>query len=348
MLLKEITALPPAHLTSLEICAGAGGQALGLERAGFTPVLLIDSDENSCKTLQLNRPRWEVLRTDVLDFDPEEYPTTYDVDLLAGGLPRVRSAATVLRPERGRERELLEAAVWLAHSVQPRAILLENVPDLATSEKFEGIRAWMADNLAHVGFRITWRVLDAADFGVSQHRKQAFLVALREREFPLFQWPEPSGESPRTVGELLGPSMASGGWPGAAAWAAKADTLAPAIVGGSANRGGADLGPSGTKRAWERLGVNGNSIADGIPGPDFPPESLPKLNVRHAAMIQGFPDQWRFFGRKTSVYRQVGHASPPPVAEAVGRSIAAALTTYPQADHPPSAVGESTRGPRTG
>ncbi|OMI39173.1 5-methylcytosine methyltransferase [Streptomyces sparsogenes DSM 40356] len=293
--------------------------------------MLIETDENSCKTLKLNRPSWEVLRADVIDFDPEEHPSVYDVDLLAGGLPRVKSAATVQRRESDTERKLLEAAVWLTHSVQPRAVLLENVPDLVTSDKFESIRSWIVDNLADVGYEVEWRVLDAADFGVPQHRRQGFLVAMRDPEFSRFEWPVHSTEPPPTVGELLEASMARDGWPGASAWARGASEPAPAIVGGSAFRGGADLGPTGSKRAWARLGVNGNSIGDGVPGPDFPVDAMPKLNVRQVAMLQSFPDEWRFFGRKTSVYRQVGHASPPPVAEAVGHCIARALGVKTQA-----------------
>ncbi|WP_256116002.1 DNA cytosine methyltransferase [Streptomyces sp. MnatMP-M27] len=323
--------MTPPRLSSLEICAGAGGQALGLERAGFDPVMLIENDENSCKTLKLNRPSWDVLRADVIDFDPEEHPYVYDVDLLAGGLPRVKSAATIQRRESDNERKLLEAAVWLTHSVQPRAVLLENVPDLVTSGRFQNIRSWIVENLADVGYDVQWRVLDAADFGVAQHRRQGFLVAMRDPEFSRFEWPEPSAEPAPTVGEVLEASMSRAGWPGASSWVRRANEPAPAIVGGSPFRGGADLGPTGSKRAWARLGVNGNSIGDAVPGPDFPADALPKLNVRQVAALQSFPDEWRFFGRKTSVYRQVGHASPPLVAEAVGRRIAHALGVKSQA-----------------
>ncbi|MFG2181468.1 DNA cytosine methyltransferase [Streptomyces abikoensis] len=317
--------MPSTRFTSFEICAGAGGQALGLERAGFDPVLLIDNKDHCCKTLRLNRGQWDVLQADVVEFDPDEYRQVYDVDLLTGGLPRVKSAATVQRPESDVEWKLLQAAVWMAHSVQPRAVLLENVPELVTSEKYASDRAWIEECLGDQGYQCAWHVLNAADFGVPQFRKQGFLVALREPHFSAFRWPTPSDEPAPTVGEVLGASMASRGWPGAAAWAAAANVPGPALVGGSDKRGGADLGPTGQKKAWARLGVEGKSIADDVPGPDDPVDFRPMLNVRHAAMLQSFPDEWRFYGRKTSVYRQIGHASPPPVAEAVGRRIALAL-----------------------
>jgi DNA (cytosine-5)-methyltransferase 1 len=287
--------------------------------------MLIDNDENSCRTIVQNRSRWDIRCEDVLDFDPAEHKQVYDVDLLSGGLPRVKSMATVKRPGSDVERRLLRAAIWLLSAVRPRALLLENVPDLVSSPAFAADRSWIEEHLEHEGYRASWRVLNAADFGVPQFRKQGFLVAVGGPNFEAFSWPVPSGAAAPTVGEVLGDSMAGGGWPGAGAWRERADRPAPALVGGSANRGGADLGPTGSKRAWAQLGVNGGSLGDDVPGVDFPPDGMPKLNVRQAARIQSIPDCWSFHGRKTSVYRQIGHASPPPVTEAVGRSIALAL-----------------------
>lgn len=313
------------RLSSLEICSGAGAQALGLERAGFDPVMLIDNDEQACATVRLNRPEWDVRCLDLVEFDPAEHPQVYDVDLLSGGLPRVASPATVLRPETDQELGILRAAIWLLTAVRPKALLLENVPHLISAAAFEPVREWIEGQLAHEGYAADWRVLNAADFGVPQFRKQGFLVAMTRPAFSAFDWPDTPDDPPPTVGDVLAESMASGGWHGARAWAAGANKPAPALIGGSANRGGADLGPTGSKRAWHNLGVNGNSIADDVPDDEFPFDGLPKLTTRQAAKIQAIPDEWDFYGRKTSVYRQIGHASPPLVAEAVGRAIAAAV-----------------------
>ena len=126
--------------------------------------------------------------------------------------------------------------------------------------------------------------------------------------------------------------MARDGWPGAALWAENADKIAPTLVGGSRKHGGPDLGPTRARRDWERLGVDGRGIANELPGPDDPLDVLPRLTLRMAARIQGFPDSWQFFGRKTSVYRQIGNAFPPPVAAALGTSILSALhSTTPKA-----------------
>jgi DNA (cytosine-5)-methyltransferase 1 len=119
--------------------------------------------------------------------------------------------------------------------------------------------------------------------------------------------------------------MAANGWPGAEQWAAAADRPAPALVGGSDKRGGGDLGPTGSKKAWLALGVEGASLSDGSPPACFPVDGRPRLSVRQAAILQAIPEDWQIHGRKTRAYRQIGNALPPPVAEALGRSIATAL-----------------------
>nr|WP_071659560.1 DNA cytosine methyltransferase [Streptomyces humi] len=313
------------RLTSLEICAGAGGQALGLERAGFDPLLLIDSKADACFSIDLNRPAWDVVCMDIVQFNTGMRPDVIEVDLISGGLPRVKSSATVGRTEDTEERRVLRAAINLIREIRPKAILFENVPDLVDGPEFAADRAWIDHELQSNGFRTSWKILNAADFGVPQNRKSGFLVALRDPYFRHFSWPQPSENPPPTVGQVLGRSMSAGGWPGSESWIKNADRIAPALVGGSERRGGADLGPTGSKKAWAALGVNGNSLGDGPPGPDFSPDELPKLTVEQAAAIQAFPDDWKFFGGKTSRYRQVGHAMPPPLAAAVGRALATAL-----------------------
>ncbi|MEU1475916.1 DUF6339 family protein [Streptomyces sp. NPDC005760] len=310
---------------SVEVCAGCGAQALGLEWAGFDPVVLIDSRADACFTIGRNRPEWDTICIDLVEFPIDERPDIRGVDLLSGGLPRVKSMATVGRDGDTEERKVLRATIELVCSVLPKAVLLENVPDLAESPEFEVDREWIGVQLGQAGYRTTWKILNAADFGVPQNRRSSFLVALQEPYFPRFSWPESDGMPAPTVGQVLGPSMASRGWPGAEEWAKGADRIAPALVGGSDRRGGADLGPTGSKKAWAMLGVNGNSVGDEPPGADFPRGEMPKLTVEQAARIQSIPEEWTFAGGKTSRYRQIGHAMPPPLAAAVGRAIAAAL-----------------------
>ncbi|MGW0668091.1 DNA cytosine methyltransferase [Streptomyces sp. NPDC002746] len=313
-------------LRFVDVCSGAGGLALGLEQAGFDPVLLLDNKPVACETLRMNRPRWNVLQMDLLDFVPDEHPHTYDVDLLSAGLPRVKSSATAARVETDDEERLLKAAVLLAHSIQPRAMIIENVPGLVAAPAFEPLREFVRKELEHLGYRLHWFVLNAADFGVPQDRKQGVVVALKERYSYSFRPPPRTVDEHLSVGRALRPSMAARGWSGAEAWAAQAIAVAPTLVGGSDNRGGADLGPTGTKKAWARMGVNGGALADEAPGPEVDGHSgLIKITDAQAALLQSFPADWLFAGRKTARYRQIGHASPPPVGKALGTAVAQAL-----------------------
>ncbi|MFJ3618500.1 DNA cytosine methyltransferase, partial [Streptomyces iakyrus] len=272
------------RLGFVDLCSGAGGLASGLESAGFAPTLLLDNKHQACETLVANRPHWKVIREDLVEFMPDEHPETMDVDLLSAGLPRVKSSAAVGRSGSDQELRLLTATIYLVHSIQPRALLLENLPALAESPTYAEIRDFVESELTHLGYRFRWFVLNAADFGVPQDRRQGILVALKEPWFDAFVPPEPTVDEHVPVGRVLLPSMSARGWREAAAWAAQAKAVAPTLVGGSDNRGGADLGPSGTKRAWARMGVNAGALADEVPGPDYewPRGSRP---FRHEACL---------------------------------------------------------------
>lgn len=318
-------------LTFVDVCSGAGGLALGLERAGFEPRLLLDKDTDACRTLRANRPHWNVLQADLLDFDPTEHPVSYDVDLLAAGLPRVKSSATVKRLDSRVEERLLEATVYLVHAIRPRAVLVENVPGLAHSDEYQQFRDFARAELIHLGYEFSWFVMNALDFGVPQSRKQGVLAAVERHRAAAFRPPTPTVREPTTVGVALGPSMASRGWQDAARWAAQADRPAPTLVGGSKNRGGADLGPTGAKRKWATMGVNAHTVGDRVPGPDFVwdpglgRDNMVRITAEQAALLQAFPESWEITGLKTARYRQIGHATPPPVGEALGRAFVEAL-----------------------
>ncbi|MGW6334228.1 DNA cytosine methyltransferase [Nocardia rhamnosiphila] len=322
------------RLKSLEVCAGAGGMALGLEQAGFDPVALVDNRDVACATLRANRPGWRVVQRDLLELDPlAEIPPAEGIDLLSAGLPRVRSAATASRPRGdGWELELLETAGRWVWQLRPRAVLLENVPDLVSRAGYAESRSLMEKYLDDAGYEFSWRVVNASDFGVPQHRELGLLVAFRDRGLSEFDAAlAPVSRAPHlTVGSVLRASMASRGWLQANDWAAYADRLAPTIVGGSWDRGGADLGPAGSQRGWARLGVEGKSLWDQPPASDFVwnpdlPEGRVQLTVDQIAELQAFPSHWEVCGRKTARYRQIANATPPPVARALGAAVRVGL-----------------------
>src|SRR5438045_2640189 len=113
-------------MTSIEICAGAGGQALGLERAGFKHSLLIEIDNHACNTLRINRPNWNVLQADIRTIEP----TIQNIDLFAGGVPCPPFSVASNRLGSEDERDLFPDALRLIAEIKPRAILIENVKGL--------------------------------------------------------------------------------------------------------------------------------------------------------------------------------------------------------------------------
>lgn len=306
-------------LTSLEICAGAGGQALGLACAGFHHLGLVENDKHACTTLRTNRPEWRVLEEDVREFSAREFHG--EVALFAGGVPCPPFSKAGKQLGRADERDLFPEALRLIEECEPSAVMLENVRGLL-DPRFDDYRARIASRLEALGYEADWRLLHAADFGVPQLRPRTLLVAIRGglRDFA---WPEPSAESPITVGEALYDEMRSFGWEGAAAWRQKANAVAPTLVGGSKKHGGPDLGPTRARAAWAVLGVDGRGVADSPPARGH--AAMPRLTVRMTATLQGFPPAWTFTGGKTAAYRQIGNAFPPPVAEALGRQIYKAL-----------------------
>lgn len=310
--------------TVVEICTGAGGQALGLEGASFDFVAAVEIEKIFCQTLWLNRPGWNVINRDVKTFDGTRYA---GADLLAGGVPCPPFSVAGKQLGVDDERNLFPEAIRLAEEINPKAVMLENVAGFA-SNKFLSYRENLIKQLNKLGYITDWKVLNASDYGVPQLRPRFILVGLKKEYADNFRWPEPAFNPP-TVGKTLLDLMSRNGWAGAADWSKRANRIAPTLVGGSTKHGGPDLGPTRARSQWAELGVDGKGLVDEPPAKDFPSNGLPRLTVRMAARIQGFPDSWKFVGKKTSAYRQVGNAFPPPVARAVGVAINRALGRAP-------------------
>jgi DNA (cytosine-5)-methyltransferase 1 len=299
---------------SLEICAGGGGQALGLEMAGFEHVCLVEIDEHACKTLKKNRPQWNVVQGDLRRFSGKRYN---GVDLLAGGVPCPPFSVAGQQNGENDERDLFPEALRIVEETNPKVVMLENVRGLF-DQKFEAYRNRIKAQLEYLGYSSQWKLIQSSDFGVPQLRPRTILIATRNDLQFHFEWPEDKVE-PLSVGETLYDLMASNGWSGVNEWSTMAHSIAPTLVGGSKKHGGPDLGPTRAKQAWAVLGVDGAGLADTAPVKNF--TGMPRLTVRMAARIQGFPDDWIFEGKKTASYRQVGNAFPPPVAKYLGKSI---------------------------
>lgn len=308
-------------LRSIELCAGAGGQALGLERAGFTHEALVEIDKHCCNTLRHNRPEWNVIEDDVRAFK-ERSCDFKGIDLIAGGLPCPPFSVAGKQLGAEDERNLFNDAIDIIDRARPRAVMIENVRGFLDAV-FHDYRERLRGQLEKLGYRTDWRLLNASDFGVPQLRPRVVIVAVQCDRADYFDWPEANPRNPPTVGETLRDMMAANGWRGAGAWADKADEIAPTIVGGSKKHGGPDLGPTRARAAWATLGVEGRTLAPSAP--DAFHVGMPRLTVPMVARIQGFPDEWHFTGAKTNAYRQVGNAFPPPVAHAVAAQLGKAL-----------------------
>mgnify|MGYP003706132893 CR=1 FL=1 len=308
------------NIKVLEICAGAGGQALGLEQAGFETAAAVEIDRDACATLRLNRPNWDVHQTDLKEFNANSF---VGVDLLAGGVPCPPFSVAGKQLGADDERDLFPSAIRLVRECQPKAVLLENVRGLS-SPRFADYRRAIIFELGAMGYEVFWDLLKSSDYGVPQLRPRFVLVAIKREYSHRFDFPLADGVI-FTVADAIGDLMAADNWSGVARWKKKAAAIAPTIVGGSKKHGGADLGPTRAKRQWAELGVDGKGIANEPPNSDHPIDHMPRLTLRMAARVQGFPDHWEFSGKKTSQYRQIGNAFPPPVARRIGEAIAAAI-----------------------
>lgn len=303
-------------LTSIEICAGAGGQALGLEMAGFCHIALIEYEQDYCNTLKLNRPEWNVICTDVKNFSGKPYRDK--IDLLAGGVPCPPFSIAGKQLGSADERDLFPEALRLIEEINPRAVMLENVRGFL-DPSFTDYRNFILKKIDELGYSVQIKLLNASDYGVPQLRPRVVIVGIRKDIKGTFSYPLETPKLTKTVGETLIDLMKENDWTGAVEWAKQASSIAPTVVGGSKKHGGPDLGPVRARKAWAALGVDGLGIANEAPQKDF--KGMPRLTPRMIARIQGFPDNWDFGNKKTAACRMIGNAFPPPVAQAVGEEI---------------------------
>jgi len=247
---------------------------------------------------------------------------TQSLDLLSGGVPCPPFSVAGKMLGVDDPRNLFSEVIRLARESEPKVVMIENVRGLLDSS-FDTYRSEIDFAFSELGYKsFGLKLLQASSFGVPQLRPRVIFIAIRPEFADAFKWPVGRNRAP-TVGVALQTMMASNGWTRADAWAKRANTIAPTLVGGSKLHGGPDLGPTRARAAWEAIGVNGKLIADEPPSRNF--RGMPCLTVEMAAVIQGFDTDWHFVGPKTHAYRQVGNAFPPPVARALGNKIRQAL-----------------------
>lgn len=341
------------ELTVLELCAGGGGQAIGLHAAGFKHVGLVEWNATACATMSLNRPDWPVINADLRDVD---YECFEGIDLIAGGVPCTPFSAQGLRGGRDDKRDMFMEALKIVRRVRPKAIMLENVLGLFHARHLP-YRLEILSRLSRMGYEAEWREIEGAAFGMSQKRRRTILVGMRKNAMHRFRWPEPLDVVPRTVGETLRDLMVANGWQHVDDWALKANGYCNTVVGGSDLKTSPDLSRENGRRGWLGLAVNPNGVAAEAPGSDQGPagkpgdpgdvKTFPRLTLRMLARLQEFPDEWQFSpsprwkvtdgfdsrgdmprGSPMPTFRQIANAFPPSLARAMGIQIRRALSGY--------------------
>ncbi|TAY17121.1 DNA cytosine methyltransferase [Rhizobium leguminosarum] len=332
---KGLTELPPQryHLRVLELCAGGGGMAIGLERAGFQPVGLIEIDKHAAATLRKNRPKWPVVEADVRNVDFTQYRGK--VDLLAGGVPCTPYSTIGERKGKWDENDLFPEAIRAVKEARPSAFIFENVEGLLHAKHADHVAAVLQE-FSKAGYETVIERINSRDYGVAQNRSRILLVGLRRDLSGSFRMPPKFPEMAIDMGQALRDLMGANGWSGAGKWVRKmgettvddgAGNLIRTGVLADTIRGYKGSGHKGEKARWLRNGVAYAPIAKSAPTDDEGRAEgfIPRLTNKMRARLQGFPDDWQFVGSIPSVADQIGNAVTPVVAQAVGLAMFTAL-----------------------
>ena len=336
---------PLMQYSSVELFAGAGGLALGLEKAGLHNILLSEIDKNACQTLRVNRPQWNVVEGDVAQIDFKQYKNK--VDVLTGGFPcqAFSFAGKRLGYEDARGTLFFEFARAVKET-QPLICIGENVRGLLQHDNGKTI-AGMASVLNELGYDvIPPRLIKAIFHKVPQKRERVFIVGLRKNANLTFDWPRENKEIftikdtlkagklyetdvPKSMGQAYPKSkkeimqlIPPGGY-----WRDLPIDLQKSYMKGSFHLTGGKTGMA-RRISWDEPSLTLTcSPAQKQTERCHPDETRP-FTMREYARIQTFPDDWIFAGSLTSQYAQIGNAVPVNLAEAIGKSIVNTLNEF--------------------
>jgi len=331
----------------IELFAGAGGLALGLELAGFKTIGLVEIDHVACQTLKINRPSWNVLETDIKDLVLKDLKQIFnlkekELDLLSGGYPCQAFSYA------GQKRGLDDArgtlfyyyAIFL-QKLKPKMFLVENVVGLISHEQGKTLQI-MLNVFADIGYNVQWKVLNAWDYNVAQKRKRVFIIGFRNdlKSVINFEFPMINPTKPVLKDVLKNVPLSRG----AKYSDAKKEVLRLVPPGGYWKHLPEEIAKKYMKKSYYLKGGR-TGIAKRLswdePSPTLtcspmmkqtekchPDETRP-LTTREYARIQTFPDSWQFKGSMSDIYKQIGNAVPVNLAKSVGKSIIKALDNLP-------------------
>lgn len=332
-----------SNYKSIELFAGAGGMALGLEMAGFNHIALIEIDKSASQTLIRNRPNWNVLCEDIEkvargNLEKKFGIKKYELDLISGGAPcqSFSYAGKRLGLEDIRGTMFYHYATFL-NKLQPKMFLFENVKGLLTHDKGKTFDI-ILDIFEQQGYNVKYEVLNALDYSVAQKRERLIVVGIRKDlqkkvnfNFPikhkkrltlrdiLYDVPKSECAKYSKEKEEIFSLVPPGGY-----WKDIDPKIAKKYMKGCWNMGG---GRTGILR---RLSLDEPSLTI-LTTPQMKqterchPLEIRPFSIRESARIQSFPDEWEFIGTTASKYRQIGNAVPCNMVKEIGIEIIKAL-----------------------
>lgn len=325
-----------SKITSIELFAGAGGMALGLEQAGIEGLAFIEVDAAACQTLRLNRPEWNVVEGDIREVDFSAFRGT--VDLVSGGAPCQAFSYAGKRLGFGDTRGTLFAEfARCVEEANPKMFLFENVRGLLSHDDgrtFQTIRHVFES----LGYVVEFRVLNACFFGVGQKRERVIVIGVRHdlAGEVHFSYPKPDPdwttlrETLRGVPDSQGQSYSAKKRevmelvPPGGCWVDLPDDIAREYLGQSYFSSGGRRGMA-RRIAWDEPCLTLTTSPSQKQTERCHPEETRPFTVREYARIQSFPDEWAFAGSVNSQYKQIGNAVPVELARRVGVQIVEAL-----------------------
>lgn len=327
--------------TFIEVFAGCGGLSTGLEKAGLTPLLLIDNDANCVETLKANHthPQTVIECKSVKDLHLHDYKGRTDV--LAGGVPCQAFSQAGLRKGLDDDRgNLFYDFIRLVDECEPKVFLVENVVGLTTHNHGQTLASILEKlrhtETNHVEYHIQHQIMNALDYGVAQKRKRVIIIGIRRditesRNTP-FEFPQPLAHRP-TLRDALVNCPPSEGMkypqkkidvmrlvPPGGCWIDLPDDVKQAYMGKSMESGGGKRGIA-RRIAWDEPCLTLTTSPCQKQTERCHPEETRPFTVREYARIQSFPDSYVFKGSMASRYRQIGNAVPVELGYHVGSSI---------------------------
>jgi DNA (cytosine-5)-methyltransferase 1 len=330
-------------LEAIGLFSGSGGLDLGLEQAGFNITASIELDKVRCLTLGSNRHKWDIVNSDIRDISGEEllsFSRKSEIDIIAAGPPCQPFSKSAYWVTEGKVRDLEKSQlifepVRIAKEVNARAVLIENVPGLSYKHA-KPMLDKLLDQLMQAGYNTTWKIVDAADYGVPQHRKRLIIMGLKEMD-PVLPLPtHGNGQDYVSTGDAIGDLDDGLIYPDEEIKGKHGHLLSLIPPGQNyiylTERGNGTTHFKYRSKYWSfLLKLSPERPAWTIPasaGPYTGPFhwNSRKLRIPELKRLQTIPDDWVFCGSENSIRRQIGDAVPSLLAQKIGEQMIRQLT----------------------